>query len=464
MLLIAYVGCAVAALVALVFAGAVQTAVGRTDLRRGHRALSLTLWGTVLLALATLGAFVHWVVDVSIMDLDQAEASVVAPQGGWLEVSGKARHRGEYYPTFLFDSSSERKIRLPSQSTRVSFSGDGRHAAWFEAAERSGGWRLAQLVVADLAADHPRPRRTNLIMEAPHWFGFALSPDGHRAAMIDRSANAVSLFELPEGRSLGSVRATLPWGVSIAFVSPDRVRLHVLDQQSKDPETYALRILETSTESPHFEEIGRIERITSSFFPRFFAPSDPADTRLLMRPQSETYETSVVLVDRTSGATLATIVPWGHQNTDAGFLSDGRVAVAAATNGRATVRRLDSFGREELSIDLGAGAAIHLGGEPAPGHLLVSVAPDGPWWNVTGSTLYDVDLAHGGARTVRTNATLRPVLEDLLGRTAGPAPVGSLRTRLVLTAESQLGIYDPTTGTVKPFLQLNQDLARRGAL
>jgi hypothetical protein len=77
----------VVACLAVIVAGAVQVCVGRTDLRRGHRALSLTLWTAMTVAVGAFAAYANWVLAVTPDDLRCAGEVRLAPQGEWVGIS-----------------------------------------------------------------------------------------------------------------------------------------------------------------------------------------------------------------------------------------------------------------------------------------------------------------------------------------------------------------------------------------
>src|SRR6185369_4286735 len=102
----AFLALAPVALLAALAGGAVQVLAGRTDLRRGHRLLSLTFWGLLLAGVLGLVGWSAWLVAATPGDLVQVARADAAPGGNLLAVQGLAAHREGYAPLFLLDAES----------------------------------------------------------------------------------------------------------------------------------------------------------------------------------------------------------------------------------------------------------------------------------------------------------------------------------------------------------------------
>src|SRR5262249_18316930 len=73
----------------LLVASAAAVLIGRTDIRRAHRALSITFWSVILFSLIGFDGFTHWVVAATPKDLSSLDYGTnIAPQGDWAVVSG----------------------------------------------------------------------------------------------------------------------------------------------------------------------------------------------------------------------------------------------------------------------------------------------------------------------------------------------------------------------------------------
>jgi hypothetical protein len=93
---------AVGVVVLFFLAGFAQVAVGRTDPRRAHLALSGTLWGGALAALATAAAFTGWFLNPPPRDVAYR---MVLPLAGGRDIllAGRAEGRGAFSPVYLID-------------------------------------------------------------------------------------------------------------------------------------------------------------------------------------------------------------------------------------------------------------------------------------------------------------------------------------------------------------------------
>ena len=202
-LIASQLGLLVALVLSLAAASAVQVTRARTDLRRGHRVLFLTLWTLLGLAVLGFGGYTRWVLSASPED-NVTEVAVVslAPAGDWIAVGGKVGEgRAELETTFLLDTSSGRSFRLDSPTGswgEPAFSRDGRHAVWLQA----DGLRVYPLTVHRLELGRPgaKPTPTNIGFSdaVPH--SLVLSPDGSRLACV--AGDRILAQEVKTGRLL----------------------------------------------------------------------------------------------------------------------------------------------------------------------------------------------------------------------------------------------------------------------
>ncbi|HTQ80793.1 MAG TPA: hypothetical protein VMM92_12410, partial [Thermoanaerobaculia bacterium] len=187
------------AIVAALLGSAAQILHGRTDLRRGHRLLSLIFWGLLLAGSLGFVGYGQWVLAATPADLTAILGVIAAPAGSTVAVQGRAAHRTGYAPQFLLDTASGRFTRILSRS-KVYFSQDGRRAAWLQAQDLSGS-APAGLVELDLARPEASPHPTPLTYAATA-VG-ALSPDGRQFATVRRGRLTVE--EIGPGRLLAAV-------------------------------------------------------------------------------------------------------------------------------------------------------------------------------------------------------------------------------------------------------------------
>lgn len=423
--------------VALIFsglavAGAIQVVRGRTDPRRGHRALSLTLWGLLLTLAAASQGFAHWMLDVSPEDLTHVTEVSSAPSGSWIAFSGPARHRGEYRPHFLFDTTSGRYVRKWWGETL--FSADGTRAVWLEPAGRS--FRSLELVLYSLDLRDPdaTPVRTTFSFDG-YTGTLALSPRGDRLASIQ--GDRLLVEDLDRRKILASI--PLP-GLTRDLWQEGGMRF--LDSEH-------ILLLQTRALSPDggsallgggFEMVGGVVDLSreKSFVPRRIATRQgypawtvsPDGSRVLFYGKL-----SITLLDLRTGREIATLPP--ELNPE--FLADGRIAAKASS------KELLIYSPDfvlERSFRFDDVLAADTGGQPAPGQLIVAVArpsratsKDPSSWRVL-----LLDFTTGEVRS------LAPRLLPAGSPKSGPRSIGSC---LFKDEYGGLVVLDPATGKAR---------------
>ncbi|HEX4965974.1 MAG TPA: hypothetical protein VF173_34510 [Thermoanaerobaculia bacterium] len=332
----------VTVLIALAAAGAVQVIQGRTDLRRGHRALSMVLWGVLLPASLVLAGYTWWFETPAIEDLVTVEGEVPSPAGSWIALYGQAAHRGGYFPGFLFDVGSGRTLRAgfgnfsKDVTTQARFSADGRRAFWLEVA---GGdpirpWVAeVQLFSLDLRRPDASPRPTGVVVRG-RVAAFAISPDSRYVAISH--TDRLMVIEIGSGRLLASV-ARRDWFFqqeAVEFPAPGRVRFFGLYSswypQSNRPHGVVLSIRDldvatgklTETTVPNERMKGMVT----------WTPG-PQGVRGLWRTRE--------VLELRDGATGALVARLGGEGARASFLPDGRVALLERSPEGSDLRLLD---------------------------------------------------------------------------------------------------------------------------
>ncbi len=325
-------------------AGAVQVLHGRTDIRRGHRFLSGTLWGLLLALMLLFEVSSRWIVHASPADL-QAVSAVTAPgEGSWIALSGPARGRLGYQPSFLYDVSTGRFTRprfglsyYVGPTLPLGFSADGRRAVWMEFQDRPFG---SPLVVCYQDLDRPdaEPVRTNILFESfPLPEALAVSPDGARFVTIHK--RRILVTEVGTGRLLASVPEPMDIPFSrLFFVGPDRVRLYVsTGVQDMHSVVSELQVFEVNVPAATVERTGRVSSLPGY---RGWSLSPPGD-RAILRSRKE-----LRLHDARTGELLVSLEGGGRRF--ASFLRDGRVAASRSTPEGMELRILAPDGRTEL--------------------------------------------------------------------------------------------------------------------
>jgi hypothetical protein len=427
-------GITVSALVALAVAGLVQVVRGRTDLRQGHRLLSLTLWA--LMGGAALGhaAYAAWVLRVAPEDLVSIQGIMPAPSGSWIVVTGHARGRSGYAPTFLLDAESGRSLKLPSSGERywghlpLVFDREGGRAVQLEPIGE-GRYRL---LLVDLRSPEPVLRRTDLIYSSDP--RLALSPDGRRVAAL--ADGRLTVEDLDTGRLLAAVAMEAGFEDRLRFLGPDRVRIFQSSQVDEPgmPEVWRLTTLDLDIPSRRIVLVSRIElpgkggiRVVS-----------PDGRRAILR--QEVSEKSVI-VDLETGR----FVPLPDPASPTSFLSDGRMLETRRVGERSFLGVLAPDGKQRLRIPL-PGYRLQIGGLLAPDLFVIATAP-------RGATLDDeaawaswlIDLRTGGLRQIGSGIV--PV--------SGFPWLESSFTRLFLRGDRELVRLDPATGQLRTVLRLS---------
>lgn len=354
----------------LFVAGAVQVLQGRTDLRRAHRFLSGTLWGALLILMLLFEGTSRWFVHASPGDLNNV-VHVTAPyEGSWIALTGSARHRPGYLPSFLYDVSSERFSR-PRYGVsfhwgpvpQVGFSADGRRAVWMEFQDRP---LRSPLVVWYQDLDRPgaEPVRTNILFEGVTPQGLAVSPSGARFATLHKQR--VLVTEIETGRLLASVPMPFDAPFSrLSFVGPDRVRMYTSNGvQEMDSLLTELRIYEMNVPTATMAPTGHVPAV-----PGYRGWSlGPAGDRAILRTRRE-----LRLHDARTGELLASLE--GGERRFASFLRDGRLAVTRATSDGMELRILAADGRSELQRFRFPGSRrLALADQPAADRLRIVTA------------------------------------------------------------------------------------------
>jgi hypothetical protein len=365
---------ALAPLVIGLLAGSMaQVAIGRTDVRRAHGALSVGFWAVVGLTLASAAGYWGWARSAGPADVT-VQAASPGPAGRWIDVEGSAERSGYYPHGFLIDTATGRYAALPGPSgdrsrfpMGLQFSADGRSAAmlWH-------GGREAELSVYDLAG--ATPRVTEVVLESsppPTWStAFALSATAASAFVVHESG--ASLFALPSGRRVATTTIGPGWRPALVrFLAEGEARTWLVPS-IEVPNARAraeMRVVELATD-------GRSRAVT---FP-LTAPLDPtggwrgvvadASGKRLLTPDG-----GVRLRDGATGDLIATLAE-GDSRLRALLLADGRIVVGGPSGANDARSTLTVFGPDgaklrELTLELPPWA-LTVGPEVTTGNVAVS--------------------------------------------------------------------------------------------
>jgi len=435
---------------ALLAASAVQVYTGRTDARRGHLALSATLWSLLFAGLGLVSAVGWRQLQATPRDLGDVLWAAGAPRGDWMYVVGHVRGRiGSWFaPVFLHQAGSGRFVRLgiAGQATPPAFSGDGQQAALLKVEDwGSAGWSGARLYLADLASDRPSLRAVPLgIPPLPKTEPtLAFCPAGD--CLLLAQDEALTLYDLPSGKS----RWTAPplrgrWIEPVVFHDRELLRAY---RRWNDGTTSTIEIVTVRLRDGSQQPTGRLEAPQGAWLRPSVAgerllvlhhriSSDPAQARPLRK---------ATLHDGVTGALLRTLAE-NVADVDADFLTDGRIALAEIREGAGRLRVLGRDGTEGRSIDLGPLQRASLEGEPEPGRLFLGLGAC-PMFLPVDCEAALVDVESGQVTREPSVSPARPLWHPRLGlRHFRPEP-GSLGATLFRSFDGQLVRLDPKGGT-----------------
>jgi hypothetical protein len=364
----------------LLVGSAAQVAVGRTDLRRAHRAMSLGFWAVAALALASAGGYWQWVRSAGPAEVDVH--AVTRDSGGrWIYVEGTASRSGWYPHGFLIDTTSGRYV-VPPESPELQperlrfglgmlFSADGRSAARLWADGRG-----TALGLFDLSGGTPRYSEVALESSPPPTWGsaFALSPATASVFLVHESG--ASLFALPSGRRVATTTIPPGWHPSaVRFPSEGSARAWLIPSSASG----AMR--------PRGEmlvvDLAADGKSTIIPFPTAGPLSNGGWGAVVPDAGGErivTVDGGLHLRDGATGELRATLAEtqggWGRLSVL--FLADGRIVTSGANQPapappRALVRVFSDAGAPlgETPVDLWP-SGITIGPEVAPGRVVVS--------------------------------------------------------------------------------------------
>ena len=252
------------------------------------------------------------------------------------------------------------------------------------------------------------------------------------------------------GGLLGS--ASVADGRYFFFVTPDRVRVYAFLSAGPGVPEGRVDISELDLTARKFETTGTIDPLPD----RFILRAEPSGRRVLVQEFGKGIR-EIRLHDARTGRVLAVLSSAEANATRrAEFLSDGRIAVAEAGPLEARVRIHSPEGDEQVSVPLGSGGSVALGGELAGGRIIVVVRPARPEPAtrnavVLTSKIFVVDTTTGEVRQVATGLfpASTPLWSTDPSLTHSP---GSDAARLFFDPGFSLVRLDPTTGERRKIL------------
>lgn len=428
-------------LLAALLAGAfAQAHWGRSDLRRGHRALTLAT-GALLLATG-LGAraWFHRLEHPAPASLGAVHLERAGRAAPWVLLSCVPDEDlfPMASPKVLLEVERGRTLRVGTAP--VVLSPSGRRAAGLEFT----GWpALGRITVwvADLGPGGARVRHT-LLQPAPFEREtlLVLDEDGHRLACL--GAKALEVYDLDAERRLFREDLQTPspaWVRSATFLGPDHLRIY-LSHPAGDPVAFDLHDLDLrrGTWAPTGRVLAEAPAGTAAVLRERPAGRNAAGDLLLAcgAPEGSRSATWTLRDGRTGDLRrLLTASAEPGQSTWA-FLPDGGLLGVECTPAGTWVRSLDPEGAERWRAPL-EGAPVptraapvqpFLGPQAFPGRLTVQLRAKGA--PVSQVQAYTVDLA--GKRALRREGGAGPERLGFPWRAEllGPAPTGTWAARV----------------------------------
>jgi len=435
-------------LAALLAGAYAQAHWGRTDLRRGHRALSLSMTSILLATGAVAWGWMSRIEHPTLAKLPACYVRQVGQKAPWMILSGTYTSYLKEPIQVLVNAESGRTQRVGGISV---LSPSGTRAAgvvfipqWPGEEGRPTVW------VADLGPRSARLRYTSIRLgkDWATWLMLVLDEDGRRLACF--GPEGLEVYDLDRESLLFRQKGLPGWHGAATFLDPDHLRayLHPANDRKGPEEVFELdlqRMRWTRTGVWGLEGGRPVER------------NAKGDLVLGHSWREREKVATWSLLDGRSGE-LRQILSSCPDPARARwtFLSDGSLLGVECTKSGARLRHLDPSGLERWTADLeGAGpsapgnnVSTSFGLEEAPGRLEVRVG----WWDATTRRrlAYDVDLA---ARTVLRKGPgageLRPPSRLWWGGDLnGPWPAGSWALRLRTGDKGGVGLVQPD-GTLK---------------
>jgi hypothetical protein len=416
---------------ALLLASVVQVWIGRTDLHRAHRALSVGFWGLIFVVLVTAGLRLAWARAATPTDLTAYAGGSSDPSGRWLYISGTSARGGA--ATFLIDGDRDRYVPM------------GVHGPmWWRLAPgmtfaRDGG----SGVILRLNSEHSALLHVDLNGAVPRFTDIELesSPPAALTAIVAVSASDVtvvlahergtSLYEIPSGRRIAT--ATIPPGwrpAAVRFLGEQTVRVWLFPQlglpYGSNPPA-EMRILELGVDREPQTTSTALETVVDHVrsWPHLVHPDATGDRVL-------THDGALRLRDGATGALIATLHE-GPDPTSEKFLADGRIVVGTAVGSRPSLRIYSPEGAAlgEMVLDgVASGSGLGVGSEVGPGRVRVSFG---------GQTLV-VDLDE------RQVVETLPALSHLWSPSRRAEPEYASRTRHFVVKDGSIFRRDFATG------------------
>ncbi len=438
-------------LAGLFLAGAIGVGSGRTDLRRSHVALSLTLWLVVAAGWAGAATFARWLDHFGPSQLSRVQnLDLSDPTGSWVVVSGRAGSRLDTFRRFLVSADGGTHLALRHEdhwanwfNQRFAFSASGTVFAWL------GGGRVEEnrtVFWVDLEGRPLQPVATTITVNS--WHDIALSPTGGRLLLRDYDG-LVSVYDFRDDRLLATARVAEDQDdhPACAFVSEKLVRCYT--GRSHDSHLTSFRIHELDVAAGELRLAAELDHASEHSWP-LFSPFSP---QLLVPAGCPDEDCRLQFLDPVT-ASIDREVPLPTGTSEATLLSDGRVVAVEGTvvEARAVVvQNEDAGGWTRYAFDGPAFPTI--GSEVEPGSLAIFTGEfsdgDERFWSC--SQVEVLDLASGKRQALVPCSGGRMECRDLqFGFWGNRVPTAwhPQAWRYFLDDRSALVRWDPDSGSI----------------
>jgi hypothetical protein len=372
-----------------------QVSHGRSDLRRGHRFLSLTMAAGLFSGALIGGLYTLWVLNPGPSGLVSAEVCDTATQGDWVAIRGRGHWRGDYQVGYLLNVETRKSWKVDSPCIKVS--ADGRRAAWwggFDAGStRFGVWTL------DLTKQEYRPVFTD-IERSRGVSCLHLSPDGKRAVVVER--NELHVCDLETGRRWISEEYRGDTLSRLNFLSSGHIRVYGREQDGS-----ALTIQEMDLASGELITTGCLRHPEVGF--QRVASWDPKTDRILVRGGTSG-NTFLWLCEGATGKVILSLVSgedWKN-NPRAHFLEDGRVLLERVAGNQVQLQVLNAEGKSVDQWNLDSDPYVRPNsGERRWASLIGEVKPNCIWMYLralgepSAGALLELNLASRSVRVIK---------------------------------------------------------------
>lgn len=370
-------GIAAALLVILAVAPVAQLALGRTDVRRNHFALSRALWIPVVIVLAIAAAYVASLIRISPEEM-RVFSLVQSPSNNSVVVSGSALSHEDYVGTLLVDAASGKYERLPTPPWwGTDLSRDGRTLAWMQP---TIGWdREMELYTRRLDIAGAKNVATGIMIGGNP--SLVLSDDGARVAI--GSGGNVVVYELASGKMLASASGfEQRAGRFMYFATPDVVRI-IAYTSIRNAGPVPITISELDVAHRKLTQTASIAA-QSGHSPVGVSADG---SRMFIRRDG-------LVVDARTGATLAKVPPADSVYASA-ILHGGSVAAVSRDSSAARLHIYDAAGALTHELQLPGAKMAWITGETTDGNVILLGFGEGREPGGRGRTMFLVDPARG---------------------------------------------------------------------